>query len=114
HWTDHVSSGVTEHREVMEAFAQQLTAEPDEFAGEPLDPTEILSQILEANYRLQDRLDSAEATLKRQSQEIASYMSEARTDALTQLSNRRVFDESLAAALTAWRTQAKPVVVLMM
>ncbi len=114
-WTDHVSSGVTEHREVLEAFAQQLATSP---AGDPetggIDPAELVGQILEANLRLQLRLEQAEATLQQQSHEIASYMSEARTDALTQLSNRRVFDEALAAALTAWRTQARPVVVLMM
>jgi diguanylate cyclase len=116
-WTDHVSSGVIEHREVMEGFAEQIAAglavAEDDSVAAP-DPAEILAQILEASRRLHVRLETAEAMLKQQSQEIASYMSEARTDALTQLSNRRVFDESLAAALTAWRTQAKPVVVLMM
>jgi diguanylate cyclase len=69
--------------------------------------------MLEANRQLQARLDTAEAALQEQSSDIAAYISQARTDALTSVSNRRVFDETLAAALAAWNAQGKPVCVML-
>jgi diguanylate cyclase (GGDEF)-like protein len=108
HWTSDVSTDVTEYRALIEAFSHQLA---DESAGD-LNPeactaTAILAQMLEANRRLQMRLDAAESRLQQQKREIAEYMSEARTDPLTGLCNRRVFDEVLSNALAAWHAQGK-------
>lgn len=71
----------------------------------PLDPEAIaalISQILAANEQLQRRLAAAETDLQERAQQAASYMSEARTDALTGLINRRGFDAELARCLAAW------------
>lgn len=113
-WTSHVSTDVSEYRGLMESFTEQMA---EQAAAGPsaakIDPATVLAQMLEANRHLQRRLDTAEATLRQQAQEIAAYMSEARTDALTKLNNRRVFDEVLASSLAAWNTQGKTVAVLL-
>lgn len=55
----------------------------------------ILDQILAANSHLQERLDAAEVKLEQQHSQLESYLTEARTDGLTQLPNRRAFDQGL-------------------
>jgi len=55
----------------------------------------ILDQILAANSHLQERLDAAEEKLEQQHSQLASYLTEARTDGLTKLPNRRAFDQGL-------------------
>ncbi|HTN75477.1 MAG TPA: GGDEF domain-containing protein [Pirellulaceae bacterium] len=114
-WTSHVSTDVNEYREMIEDFSRQVSDKANS-AHTPttVETAGLLGQMLEANRRLQRRLDTAEATLRQQADELAAYMSEARTDALTRLNNRRVFDEALASSLTAWRTQGKAVAVLLL
>jgi diguanylate cyclase len=53
-------------------------------------------RLADTNKATQERLASAERKLREQAQEIESHASEARTDALTLLPNRRAFDEELA------------------
>lgn len=55
----------------------------------------ILDQILIANNVMQDRLEAAEKKLEQQRSQLESYLTEARTDALTGLPNRRAFDQGL-------------------
>lgn len=113
-WTSGVATDVSEYRTLMEAFSEQLAAEAKRSAEPSLITTaNLLTQMLEANRSLQARLDKAETTLVQQTREIAAYVSQARTDALTGLNNRRVFDESLASALSAWHAQRKPVGVVL-
>jgi diguanylate cyclase len=107
HWTSDVSTDVTEYRALIEAFSDQIASEPGDLNPEACTTAAILAQMLEANRRLQMRLDAAESRLQQQKREIAEYMSEARTDPLTGLCNRRVFDEVLSNALAAWHAQGK-------
>ena len=51
--------------------------------------------------------------LKQQAGEISTYMSEARTDALTGLPNRRALDEDLTRRLAEWRRHGRPLSVMM-
>ena len=55
----------------------------------------LLKQIMESNGKLQTRLDAAEQQLEKQTKQIESYLTEARTDGLTGLYNRRAFDQQL-------------------
>ncbi len=113
-WTSGVSTEVSEYRTLIEAMTQQVADEAQSSQHPSLVNTaSLLKQMLEANRTLQARLDTAESMLQRQSSEIASYISQARTDALTGLNNRRVFDEGLATALAAWHAQRKPVGVIL-
>lgn len=108
-WANGISTDVSEYRTLIEAISEQIAREADQSAEPSIKATaSLLAQMLEANRNLQARLDNAEATLQQQSTEIAAYISQARTDALTGLNNRRVFDEHLAASLAAWHAQGKP------
>lgn len=76
-----------------------------------LDPDAIfslISQILAANEQLRHRLTMAEAELRQRDEQAASYLSEARTDVLTGLPNRRVFNDELARCLEAFRAYEAP------
>lgn len=55
----------------------------------------MISQIMSTNDELQSRLDRAEKQLEEQTGQIAAYLTEARTDGLTGLCNRRAFDKQL-------------------
>jgi diguanylate cyclase len=107
----------SERHEAHEAFARlcslvnQMTADIDEHTNlieqiqrelsvsRPESPDALIHamvRLADTNKATQERLASAERKLREQAQEIESHASEARTDALTLLPNRRAFDEELA------------------
>jgi diguanylate cyclase len=55
----------------------------------------LLQAILQVNEGMKQRLDETEARLESHAQAMQSYITEARTDALTGLNNRRVLDQSI-------------------
>ena len=57
--------------------------------------SDAISKILEANEKLQSRLADAEQKIQTQAEELRAQESEARTDSLTGIANRRAFDDSL-------------------
>jgi diguanylate cyclase len=59
----------------------------------------LSAKMVEDNERLESGRDRAEAELDRQSQLLRSHRNEARTDSLTELANRRAFDDELAEVL---------------
>jgi len=61
---------------------------------------EILSQMQDANQQLNRRLEEVQGELDQKAKEVNDLMSESRTDALTQLPNRRSFDEELGRRLS--------------
>ena len=67
----------------------------------------LLSQIMEHNNQLKQRLDSTEAKLETQTDQIANYLTEARTDGLTGLLNRRAFDKTTDELYSAWKQQGQ-------
>lgn len=111
HWTDGFASDVSKYRKLMANVKQQVSAVENQ-SGAPSQIVAMLSQIVTANDLLQQRLDTAEKTLQGQATEIASYLSEARTDTLTGLPNRRVFDDELSRRLAEFRRNGTPLSVL--
>lgn len=108
-WTNTFHRDVAHYRQQIQGLADQAT----HIRGgkEPPRPTvvlELISQILSINQRLQNRLDEAEARLNRQSEELLEYLSEARTDGLTRIPNRRALDEELTRRLAEWRRYGTP------
>lgn len=88
----------------MENFApRDKPAGAEHTALDPEAIFSLISQILAANEQLQQRLATAEADLRDRAEQAASYLTEARTDALTGLPNRRVFNDELNACLAGWR-----------
>jgi diguanylate cyclase (GGDEF)-like protein len=74
---------------------------------------ELLSQIVNDNATLHTRLENAEGTLENQVAEISAYKNEARTDPMTGLANRRVFDEQLRDRLAEFQRNQVPVSILL-
>jgi len=63
---------------------------------EPAAIIEVIASLIEANEQMRMKLASTEDKLRQQAQVIQTHATEARTDALTLLSNRRAFDDELA------------------
>ncbi len=60
---------------------------------------------MKANQQLQQRLDSAEERLESQTHQIADYLTEARTDGLTGLTNRKAFDQTVDELYLQWQSK---------
>ncbi len=73
-----------------------------------------MDQMLAANSELQQRLALAEKQLVVQAVEIKAHESEARTDSLTGLSNRRAFDDELKRRLNEWQRKQTPCTLVLM
>lgn len=61
---------------------------------------DMLAQMQDANQQLNKRLEEVQGELDLKAKEVTDLMSESRTDALTQLPNRRSFDEELTRRLS--------------
>lgn len=70
--------------------------------------TTSLTKIVTANEMLQKKLEKAEKQIKAQAAEIAIHESEARTDSLTGLANRRAFDDELGRRFAEWERKNTP------
>lgn len=101
-WTSEFAGDVSKYQTQLNSISQQVQAREgaprEEIVG-------LLSQIMDVNQRLQKRLDEAEKRLESQTNQISSYLTEARTDGLTGLMNRRAFDKSLDELYAAWNSK---------
>jgi diguanylate cyclase len=70
--------------------------------------------MLAANAQLQERLAQAEQQLVAQAAEIKAHESEARTDSLTGLANRRAFDDELKRRLSEWERKRIPCTLVLL
>ncbi|MGQ9506010.1 MAG: GGDEF domain-containing protein [Thermogutta sp.] len=97
-----IQSDVMRHREEINDATIDLT----EQAKSPIEPELLLSTltfIADANRRLESRLQAAEAQLRNQAKQLEEQWLEVRSDPLTGLANRRVFDTELARRLKEYR-----------
>ncbi|NOY30586.1 MAG: diguanylate cyclase [Planctomycetes bacterium] len=99
---------VGEHNSLMTDISSNLGELDLETAGSGTAVAEALTQIFAANSKLQDRLADAEKKIQNQAEEIRVKQSEARTDALTSLANRRAFDDVLAKNVTSFKSESRP------
>jgi diguanylate cyclase (GGDEF)-like protein len=84
----------------------------EEYTGD--DATAVLgaaAQLIDANKQLQQDLTKAKEEVEIQRRQLDSYMTEARTDALTGLANRRAFDQELNRRFAQWRDHGIPLSV---
>ncbi len=103
-WADDLVGDVSRHRELVTQVSSKLDdlrqqSEPDENANS----VNLLSEIISANESLQARLDDAESTLQAQAEQVAHSLTEARTDGLTELMNRRALDDELRNQIASSR-----------
>jgi diguanylate cyclase len=90
--TNSIATDISKYQQRM----HELVEMSRNFTGKDAEAFQpILDQILAANSHLQERLDAAEVKLEQQHSQLESYLTEARTDGLTQLPNRRAFDQGL-------------------
>lgn len=109
-WTSEFAGDVSKYQTELTSLSARVqgdSAPPREEIGS------LLTQIMQANQQLQNRLDSAEARLESQTHQIADYLTEARTDGLTGLANRKAFDQTLDELYLAWQTKKQPFSLLL-
>ena len=103
-----VAADVGVHNSQVEAINDQLTADG---GNDTTVVVNAVSQLLAANSQMQQQLDSAQEQLRQQAEEIESQTAAARTDALTGLANRRVFDDEIATLTGRFNDQGIPFAV---
>jgi diguanylate cyclase len=97
--TRRVAADVDHHAECVEVITAQLTSDDNDEEA----VVAAVSQLVDANRRMQRQLDSAEERLQAQAVQMESHAVEARTDALTHVANRRALDDELARCVTEFR-----------
>jgi diguanylate cyclase len=97
-----VVGDVGDHAAKMRAISADLQGIDRDSSGASAEVASALDRILAANAELQQRLEQAEKQIAAQAVEIRAHESEARTDSLTGLSNRRAFDDELRRRLSEW------------
>jgi len=109
-----VASEVGEHQHQMEQANRELhalaAADGSDLAKMVLG---TVAGVMKTNERLQARLTAAEDKLQRQARQIESHITEARTDSLTGLPNRRAFDDELLRRLSEWKRKRHPFCLLL-
>ncbi|EAQ80455.1 GGDEF domain-containing protein [Blastopirellula marina] len=108
--TESVRSDVGEHTDRMARINEGLVSRSTDANS----VTGAISQLIDANKSLGDRLNQAEMRLLQQSQIIQSQTVEARTDALTALPNRRVFDHEMSRRLQEFQKTRRPTSLMML
>ncbi|MDZ4780971.1 MAG: GGDEF domain-containing protein [Planctomycetia bacterium] len=108
-WTTNVGDSVGAHQAEVEASNTRLQAalETNNDGWENL-AVGIVQQIVDANQKLQQQLAVAEKKLNEQAEAIRMHATEARTDPLTGLPNRRALDDELQRRASEWRRKQTP------
>src|SRR3954470_14498316 len=109
-----VASDVGDHTAKMKAISADLAGIDRESGEANAAIFSAMDQMLAANNELQQRLEQAENQLAAQAAEIKAHESEARTDSLTGLSNRRAFDDEMKRRLSEWQRKQTPCTLVML
>ncbi|MCC6494044.1 MAG: diguanylate cyclase [Pirellulales bacterium] len=107
--TCRVAAEVDQHAECMQEINAQLASDDNDEAA----VVAAVKQLIDANHRMQQQLDSAEQRLETQARQIESHAAEARTDPLTQVANRRALDDKLARCLAEFQQHGTPTTVML-
>ncbi len=109
-----VASDVGDHAAKMKAISADLAGIDRESAEANPAVFAAMDQMLAANNELQQRLEQAEKQLATQAAEIKAHESEARTDSLTGLLNRRAFDDELKRRLSEFQRKNNPCTLVLL
>jgi diguanylate cyclase len=108
--TRKVAAEVDQHAVCVEEINAQLASDDNDEGA----VVAAVSQLIEANQRMQRQLDTAEERLQAQAVQIESHAVEARTDALTQVANRRALDDELKRCLVEFQRHGTPTTVMLL
>lgn len=103
-WTSEFSGDILKYQDQLTNINKRVqsgNAPREELIG-------MVAQMMDTNRQLQLRLENTEKKLDVQTDQLASYLTEARTDALTGLLNRRAFDKSIDELFSVWQRQQTP------
>src|SRR5690348_1245843 len=109
-----VASDVGAHNSFVESITDQLVDIEQGTAEGGAVVMDVVAKMLDANKRLQSRLEDAEQKIQNQAEEIRNQQFEARTDALTRLANRRAFDSFLVESTELFVTHRQPFSLIML
>lgn len=104
-WTQVVAGEVNQFETRLRGSLQGLPSDNETQGG---NDSTWLRELLRSNEQLRSRLVEAEQRLADRAKEVESYLSEARTDALTGLANRRAFDDELGRRFAQWQRYGTP------
>jgi diguanylate cyclase len=110
--TKRVSGQVAEHAKRVEDAQRDLDNAEGSTDAEPV--AQAAEALRNANEQLQAELRKAQRDLEKQASELQSHRREARTDGLTQLLNRRAFDEEMSSLTARVTASGTDVSLLMM
>jgi len=105
-WTSDVAGDVSKYQSQITTLTEQ--AQKNSVDGNNAEFQRVLDQILSANRQLQSRLEAAELKLESQTSQLEGFLTEARTDPLTGLSNRRVFDQRMDEQFAKFKSSQQP------
>jgi diguanylate cyclase len=103
-----VASDVGAHNTLVGNISSELGALADGDANNGTAVRDAVAKMIDANAKLQGRLADAERKIQIQAEEIRAQQSEARTDALTKLANRRAFDACLDENMKRFQEDGRP------
>lgn len=96
HLTSGVSARIHAHSRTVDDINDELTSAAPEGASVVV---AAIKRLVDSNTMMQSQLQVAQAQLKEQANLLEAQHTEARTDPLTHLKNRRAFDDELARRL---------------
>jgi diguanylate cyclase (GGDEF)-like protein len=100
-----LAADVGEHHARVGEVDRELSSEPSP-TGTTLGS--LVQRLMKANDEVQAKLATAETRLDEMNQRLAYHTAEARTDLLTGLANRRVFEDELSRLLSLYRESNEP------
>ena len=106
-----VAADVGEHSSRVEEINEELAS------GEARETNVVVSavhKLVQANDQMQRQLATAEQRLQEQARQIQSHATEARTDALTALANRRAFDDRVERCVADFNATGKTFSIIML
>jgi diguanylate cyclase len=112
--TTAVGENVGQHSKKVDSIQHDLTiAEDLDQGGTQASVLAALANIKSANHQLQKQLHAAENKLQEQAERLNNQTVQARTDALTDLANRRAFDDSLDRLCDEFHRTTSPFCLMM-
>lgn len=112
-WTSEYAGSVSQYQDRLGELSRAVEGISREGTTTAQVPA-LLEEIMRSNLELKKRLDLAENQLEKQTRQLESYLSEARTDALTGLANRRALDQKLEQMFVAYHKGSGPSFVMML
>lgn len=106
--THRMSVEVGEHATIVRRIGDELRV-----GNHDSTVVDAVTQLIEANQRMQTQLNQADERLQAQARQIETSAHEARTDALTQVANRRSFDDELRRCVGEFRRRGRPTSLLL-